>query len=60
MNINTIINLRGLYQQTQYYGTKKGQKNCYTKGAMLFCPLYFALKNKEISKELKYIDRFPN
>jgi hypothetical protein len=60
--LNNLINLRGMREQAFKFATanfKGGMKSCYTRGCEIFTPLYYALKNVELSDALR-LDKIQN
>lgn len=60
INLNTVINLRGMKEQAFKFaiGKKGGMKGCYTRGGEIFTPLFHALKNIDVQYELRYQQAF--
>lgn len=51
-----LISLRGMREQSFKFafGYKGGMKQCYTKGCEIFCPLYYAIKDTDISESIRF------
>lgn len=58
MNIHTVINLRGLREQSFRFALSRTMKGCFTKGCEIFTPLEYALKGVDCQHEITYLKKF--
>ncbi len=60
LNLNTIINLRGLREQSHKFAldNKIGMKQCYTRGCEIFTPIQHALSRLDVLMEIRYQNAF--